>query len=230
MVRPFSASFRFGWSGVEAARASASLKVHAGRVIVSVKGGTYGMARTLWRLDATHESVFLLQNLKPQGFVQTEQYSNRLIKTQAVFKSDALWRLRERTPDGGPSKWKRVEIAPIRDIVSAMFFVRSQALANGDSIRLIAYPGDSPFLVEVKVLRREPVKIRGVSRNAIRMEIRLQRIEDGKTPTLQKHTKFRTGTVWISDDADRFPLRAEVDIFVGAIFAELQEVKYLKNP
>jgi hypothetical protein len=41
---------------------------------------------------------------------------------------------------------------------------------------------------------------------------------------LAPHKKFRSGRVWISDDARRLPLRAEVDVFIGSVFAELAKV------
>jgi hypothetical protein len=40
------------------------------------------------------------------------------------------------------------------------------------------------------------------------------------------HGKFRSGSVWISDDADRIPLRAEVDIFIGYVFGELESLHF----
>jgi hypothetical protein len=221
MARPFRATFRFGWSGVEAARAEAQLTIKSGLATVKVSGGTRGMVRSLWKLDALHSSIFQVHGLRPVGFYQEERYSNRRIFTWAAFKEDALWRLRQRSPDGGPSRWKAVRFQPIRDIVSAMFFVRSQPLRSGDKISLVAYPGDSPFFVEVEVSGREKLSLQGVWRDSIRMEFRLHRLSLEHGATLQKHGKFRKGTVWISDDAMRFPLRAEVDIFVGSIFAEL---------
>ena len=35
------------------------------------------------------------------------------------------------------------------------------------------------------------------------------------------HHKFRYGTLWLSNDPDRILLRAEVQVFVGYVFAEL---------
>jgi hypothetical protein len=32
--------------------------------------------------------------------------------------------------------------------------------------------------------------------------------------------------VWLSDDADRILLRAEAEVFVGTVFAELQSVQF----
>lgn len=232
MIPPFQASFRFGWSGIEVASAEARLEIDRGVAKVFVKGGTTGMARGLWKLEATHEGAFEVRGLKPLGFLQVERYSNRRLTTQAVFKKDGLWRLRQRTPHGGPSKWKHIQIEPIRDIVSAMFFFRSQPLQDGDKLSVIAFPGDSPFLFQAVVGKRESVNIRGQQRPAVRLDFNIQRIELKKNelPRLQQHGKFRKGSVWISDDNFRFPLRAEVDIFIGSVFAELDTLTFSGKP
>jgi len=154
------------------------------------------------------------------------------LTTEAIFKKDGLWRLRQRTPHGGPSKWKHIQIEPIRDIVSAMFFFRSQPLLARDKLAVIAFPGDSPFLFQAVVGKREKVTIRGQQRPAIRLDFKIQRIEIKKNepPRLQEHGKFRKGSVWISDDDYRFPLRAEVDIFIGSVFAELETLTFSPRP
>lgn len=228
MIPPFQATFRFGWSGIEAASAEARLTIKGGIATVRVKGKTTGMARGLWRLDATQESSFRVEGLKPIGFRQVEEYHNRRLTTESVFKPEGLWRLRQRTPNGGPSKWKHIAIEPIRDIVSAMFFLRSQALAPGDKNAVIAFPGDSPFLFQSVVGKREMINLGGKPRKAIRLDFQIQRIELKKNepPRLQHHSKFRKGTVWISDDHHRFPLRAEVNIFIGSVFAEMETLTF----
>ncbi len=59
------------------------------------------------------------------------------------------------------------------------------------------------------------------------MDLQLSKIS--KDLELEPHKKFRQATIWLSDDADRIPLRIEAQIFVGTIFAELQSVQ-LDNP
>jgi len=43
---------------------------------------------------------------------------------------------------------------------------------------------------------------------------------------LEPHRKFRRGTIWVSDDAERLLLRIEAQVFVGTVFAELQSVHF----
>ena len=228
-IRPFVGEFRFGWSGVEAARAEASLTLDGDKMRVKVSGGTTGLARTLWQLDAWHDAIIYRDGLRSDYFQQNEKYARKQIFTQAAFKPDGLWRLRLVTPDPNKSaKWKRIKVEPVRDIISAMFFIRSQPLANNEKIVVTAFPGDSAYLVEVKVLGRETVKAAGKSWPTIKLDFQLQRIVTSgkKAGTLEPQGKFRHGTVWLSDDGDRVPVRAEVDIFVGYVFGELQSLKF----
>jgi len=228
-VRPFVGEFRFGWSGVEAASAKAAITMQGDKMVVKVEGGTNGLARTLWQLDAWHDAYIYRNGLRPDFFQQNEKYAKKQIFTQAAFKPDGLWRLRRVTPDlKNSSKWKRIKVEPIRDIISAMFFIRSQPLANGDKIVVTAFPGDSPYLVEVNVLGRETVKVDGKAWQAIKLDFELQRIvTNGKRAgSLEPQGKFRHGTVWLSDDGDRVPIRAEVDIFIGYVFGELKSITF----
>ena len=227
LVRPFTAEFRFGWSEIEAADARARVSYPAGIMRVEVEGGTTGLARMLWQLDASHQAEIAPDGLRPVYFTQFERYTKKAVRTEAAFKEDGLWRLRQVTPDPkNVARWKRIKLKPIRDIVSAMFFIRSQELRDGDRVRLIAFPGDSPFLVEAEVLGRETVRVGGVPRNAIKLAFELQRIDTKHENQLEPHGKFRNGTVWLSDDENRLPLRAEVNIFVGYVFGELVSVKF----
>ena len=62
---------------------------------------------------------------------------------------------------------------------------------------------------------------------ALRFSIRIDSIElwGAGRGRLAPHKKFHSGRIWISDDGRRIPLRAEVDIFIGSVFAELVKLK-----
>jgi len=225
-IPPFTGEFRFGWSDIEAARATATLERKGDKYIVDVSGGTTGLARTLWSLDATHHAEFYADTFRPTVFDQVEKYAKRTITTRGEFRPDGFWRHRESKP-GKPEKWKKIKIEPIWDMVAGMFFVRSQRLADGDKVVINLYPGDSAFFTEITVLKREKITIDGKAHDAIKLEFKPQRItrKDGKFG-LEPHGKFKRGVVWLSDDKYRMPLRAEVDIFIGYVFGELANVRF----
>jgi hypothetical protein len=226
-VRPFSGEFRFGWSEIGAASAQAKLWYSGDKIFVEVKGGTDGLARTLWQLDARHKATILQDGLKPVAFEQVERYAKKKVRTEAVFKPDGLWRIRAVTPDlKNVAKWKKIKVQPIRDMVSAMLFIRSQPLNDGDKIGIVAFPGDAPFLVEVTVVRHEQIRIANTLRKTIRLDFQIQRIDTRNKNRLAPHGKFKNGAVWISDDENRVPLRAEVNVFIGYVFGELQSIRF----
>ena len=231
MIRPFRGEFRFGWSNIGAARARAEFTRDGNRLRMKADGGTTGAVRLAWKLDATHTSVIFPSNLRTDWFFQEEKYSSRTVFTQAVYQSDGLWRQRDVVPDPkGPARWKQIKIGPSRGLVATMFFIRSQPLQPGDRVGVIAFPGDDSYLVEVQVMGRETLTVAGVKHPAIKLEFGIQKIvRDKKTKVshLEPHKKFRSGRVWISDDANRMALRIEVNIFIGYVFGELVHVRYL---
>ena len=233
IVRSFQGEFRFGWSDIAAATARARVFCSDREIRVDVEGGTTGLARTLWKLDATHHAIFRPQGFESVYFRQVEKYRKKTVKTEAVFKPDGVWRQRDVTPDPkGPAKWKRIKVRPIRDIVAAMFFVRSQPLQNGETVGVIAFPGDDAYLAEITVAGRESLKVNGQPRKAIKLDFTVHKVvrdKEKKEYRLERHKKFRTGSVWISDDLDRVPLRAEVNIFIGYVFGELTFFKHTEG-
>ena len=70
------------------------------------------------------------------------------------------------------------------------------------------------------------LRIMGKKIRAIRFTIAIQTIETmgPNIGRLAPHKKFRSGRIWMSDDTRRLPLKAEVDVFVGSVFAELAQV------
>ena len=159
LIRPFSGKFRFGWSEIGAASAEARVWYSGDKIMVEVKGGTNGLARTLWQLDARHKATILKEGLQPVAFEQVERYAKKRVRTEAVLNqtvSGAFVRshpIRKMCPDG-----RKIKIEPIRDIVSAMLFIRSQSLNDGEKVGVVSFPGDSPFLVEATVVRHEQIR------------------------------------------------------------------------
>jgi hypothetical protein len=91
----------------------------------------------------------------------------------------------------------------------------------------VVYPATSAYLATVTVVGREKISVHAGTYNAIKLDLQLKRV--GKHFELEPHRKFRRATIWVSDDAERLPLRIEAQIFVGTVWAELQSVHF-DNP
>jgi hypothetical protein len=222
--------FTFGWSNVlEAAETELTIRRKGGDYRAVVNGRTKGVARTLWMLDAQHSATVAEKTLLPKRFAQFERYRRRTIQTQVLFDDQGLRRWREVIPSKEPPKWKRVDHVPVRDVIGAVLYVRSQPLKVGDEIGLVCFPGDSPYIAVVKVEKRETIRSMGRNRPALRLSLGVRKleVEDRKLAAAVTYEKFKSGTVWVSDDGLRLPLRAEVNVFIGFVYGELTRYEML---
>ncbi len=221
-IRPFQAEYRLGWAEIPAAKARAAISYEGRNAILTSSGCTTGFARTLYQLDASLDARATLDGLQTIQSQQLEKYATRTLSTRIEGKNGNLSSLREWiSPNSKPSKWKPVKIAPIRDLFAASLFIRSQSLAKGEKVRTLVFPGGSPFLVDIESLGPEKIPIAGTPHDALRLDIKIQSVNTKKANALEPHRKFHSGTLWLSNDADRILLRAEVQVFVGYVFAEL---------
>lgn len=224
-------TYSFGWSDlVEAAEATMVFQPTDQDFRVTVVGGTTGAARLIWPMIARHDAIIDPLTLRGRWMEQFETYRSKTIESRVEFLGlDGVRRFRRVNPDPElKAKWKHIRIPEPFDILGGILFVRSQPLADGDNLTLITFPGDSAYQIQLNVLRRESIPVMGVERRAICIQVELQKIEFKKNRPigLMPHQRFRSGSVWISDDDLRIPLRTEVRIFVGAVTAELVDAKF----
>ncbi|MEX1010046.1 MAG: DUF3108 domain-containing protein [Chthoniobacterales bacterium] len=222
--------YTFGWEGISAAGADVRLGRGADGVWTGVvRGGTTGAARALWRLDADYDTKLAADGWRSLGATLTEKYRRYRVEEKMEFPVGGVRSWRESTRKGSSApQWKNFYITGIRDMAGALLLARSQPLKNGDRLSLAVFPGDWMYLVRVKVEGREKLRWRGEQRSVIRLSLAIDRINDDYS--LSPHKKFQSGTIWVSDDEVRMPLRIEVKVFVGSVFAELVEVNTPRLP
>ena len=225
MVDSFRAAFRIGWLEIAAAKAEAKLTANATEVSVHAEGGSIGLARRLYQLDATLDAVVRVPGLETVRSEQLEKYRKRTLLTEVAGSNGRLSTRRGWIGDN--LEWNPVKIFPARDLFAAMLFIRSQPLARGDKVGVVAFPGDSAFFVEIESLGTEPLALGDERRDTLKLDLRISRVNTKKGNSLEPHSKFRSGKIWLSNDADRIPLRAEVDIFIGYLFAEITSFEKL---
>ena len=221
-LRSLHATYSFGWSGLTAATADLTFSRTGGRCTVEGKARTIDMARALWPFDAEHFATGDSATLRPVQVKQSEAERKKNVQTELTF--DARGVTAKRTESKSGTKVRRFDIPNIFDLQTALLFVRSQPLTNGSAVRAVVFPGKDPYLTTVTVEGRDQIKTPAGNFNAIRCDVKLAKV--GKNNELKPHKKFRKATVWISDDADRMLLRAEAEVFIGSVFAELQSVQF----
>jgi len=228
MPRPFVATYGFGWAGFTAGRADATFSRQSGsRLRLEVKGGTTGIVRVLWHMDAQHTSIANASTLLPVSMRQEEIYSGETLKTELNFTGNAVTgTIRKTSADKTSLRQVHYVFPALRDMHTALLFVGSQKLEPGQTFNFVVYPATSPFLVTAHVVGKEKVEVPAGNYNSTRVDLRLWKIT--KDFHLEPPPKCKHAIVWVSDDADRLPLKAEADVFIGSVWGELEKVRFLK--
>ena len=222
--RPLHAKYGFGWSGFPGANADVRLtKPSRDRLQLDGTIHTIGLVRTLWKFDATQIASADAATLRPLETKQVENVRNKKTVTNLSFDASGVTSRETETPGKGP-KIRRFDSPHVFDLCSALLYLRSQPLQDRSIQRIVVYPATSAYLATVTVLGRERLTGPAGTYNAIKLDLQLSKI--GKNRELERHRKFRRGTVWLSDDSDRLLLKIQAQIFVGTVFAELQSVEF----
>ena len=224
-ARPLIATYNFGWNDLVAANAVIQFGKIGAQLQLEATGGTVGVVRALWKLDTHHLARADATTLRPASLHQVDVFSKKTVTTDVRFKGSDLERVRtdNRTKKSPAPKSFHFD-GEIFDMHSALLYLRSQPLREGDTYRVVVYPATSPYLATLTVVGRPSLVVGAGTYQSIKLEVKLNKI--GKKGELEPHKKFRRASVWVSDDADRLLLRVEASIFVGSVFAELQSVRF----
>jgi hypothetical protein len=224
-LRPLRASYRFGWSGLTAATGDVHFtKPSESKFQLDATGRTVGLVRALWKLDANYQAAANPDTLRPIETQQIENYRSKKIATHLTFTNNGVTRARTEGKGAAEAKTRQFNFPDLFDLFSAMLYLRSQPLKDHSVYRVVAYPATNAYLATVTVIDREKISVHAGSYSAIKLDLQLKRI--GKHRELEPHRKFRRATIWVSDDAERLPLRIEAQVFVGTVFAEIQFVRF----
>ena len=143
---------------------------------------------------------------------------------EGKYKSDRWVRFDHTRHIAVSSKGDTLRIPPfVQDVLSVMYYVRTQPLEVGKSVVLDNYADGKNYPLEVKVLRKERKKVEAGEFNCIVVE---PLIQEGAGIFVHKGSV----TVWLTDDKNRLPIymKSQV-ILIGSISAELKKFK-LGNP
>jgi hypothetical protein len=236
-VVPQTLEYRFGWQSVIAGEGSlAFTQPRPGVSRAEFTAQTTGMTRTLWKMETRTVEWADLATLRPIRVRQAEWYRSSTSLAAQEFEPGGVWRAKGKgepppsffddTPADAPRmqelthvmpKW--VPIPDLFDLQTALLWVRSQPLHDGDTLRLTLFQGNAPYLAAVRVMGRGPITVPAGTFPAIQLELTAQDIN--KAFALAPQKRFKRAIAWLSDDDDRRLLRIETAIFVGRVWVEL---------
>jgi len=221
--RPLHSRYGFGWSGFPCATAEIKFgKAGGNRLQLDLSTRTIGLARTLWKFDATGTSVVDASTLRPISVRQIENDRGEKIVTELTYSPAGVVSKVTVNPRN-ETKVRHFDFPRLFDLQSAMLYLRSQPLEDRSVQRIVVYSATAPYLATVTVLGRERITVPAGTYNAIKFDLQINRIKDGE---LQPHRKFRRASAWLSDDPDRLLLKIEAQVFIGSVVCELQSVDF----
>ena len=225
LTRPYDATYRLSWAGVNAARAQVNVSIPAGTQLQTrLTASSTGMARTLYQMDATHTAVADARTLHPLWFETVEKLAHKQARARVDFSPDFATRTTEDSTKPGEVKSRQIHYAGMFDMHAAVLFLRSLPLTAGDTRSLIVMTGGAPYLATIKVVGRGSVSVPAGEFPAIELELALRRIN--KHGELEPHKGFKSAHAWLSDDANRLLVKIDAQVFVGAVSLELEKVTF----
>lgn len=161
-------------------------------------------------VNQTDFGVQTSTKLVEQGKVRREQKTELNRETGLVTYTDRNLTI-EKSP---PNVKKKPAPSWIQDLVSTIYFVRTQPLNEGDVVAIPISDGGEIYNIEVVAGKRQEIKTRAGKFKAIQVNAK---IFDGR------YVK-RSGEmlVWISEDAARLPVRARVKTSGATITVDLK--------
>jgi hypothetical protein len=118
-----------------------------------------------------------------------------------------------------------LEQGNIHDIISAYFHLRTidfSDMSEGDIIKVYTFLDTKPYNFQLRFAGREVVKTKLGRYKAIKL-----------VPLVPSNKIFRGSdplTIWISDDVNKLPLKAEASLLLGAAELQITSASNLREP
>lgn len=113
----------------------------------------------------------------------------------------------------------------VQDMISAFYYARTFDFSRakpGDIFTVQSFMDEEMFDLQVKFLGRETIKTKKGKFRTLKF---VPHVQEGRV-----FKKEESVVIWISDDANKIPVLAQADIFVGSIKIELDEYEGIANP
>lgn len=197
------------------------------RYIGDAEGRSTGFARFLYPYDFKARSVVDSKNLRPLNFQLKEKERNQENHYDIVFEPKRqVFTTTSKEKGETVSSSGRFRFDFGQDVLSSAFYLRSQALADGDEITMVVTPFNRPYLAKFEVLGRETHKVKDKTYQAIKLDAKVGKVNPDLT--IKTYEKVKRTTLWFSDDEYRIPLELQSQLAFGFVSARLDELEWLE--
>jgi hypothetical protein len=184
-------------------------------------GWTSGMIKWFFEVEDKYESYFDKDNVKPylfkrkidEGGYKKHRITSFNYDTNKAYIQDFL-----------KQKDTIVPFTNVQDMLSSFYFLRNLDLSNlknGDEIALDMFMDSQVYPFKLRFLGKEEIK---TSFGKINTLIFRPIVQSGRVFKEQESV-----TIWITDDANKIPIKMNASLAVGSLRAELEEYRGLAN-
>jgi hypothetical protein len=181
------------------------------------EGRTAGSFNVFYKVRNRYDSYVDQQNLTPYLYTENIREANYRRTDRARFYQDE----KKIVSNKGTFKGNGQTF----DLLSAYYFARSIDMSDlriGSKFGMHYFLDDGVTKLEIQYVGKEKVKTSLGTFNCLKF-----------SPSIQPGRIFRKDSklyLWITDDGNRIPVKAQVEILVGSVTLELLSAKGLKYP
>lgn len=165
---------------------------------------------------------FGVQNTK-----RVDEQGKRIRSSEAVFDNvggKVVWTETDpRNPSRPPRTISSEFTGPIQDILSAIYYLRTQHLQVGKTMELVVSDSGQIYRVPIRVVEKKRIKTVLGRVNALRLDVELF----GPRRMIQSDGQF---SIWFTEDARRLPVSARVKNEYGTFDIKLKKVLRSSSP
>ncbi|UAM97409.1 DUF3108 domain-containing protein [Polaribacter litorisediminis] len=195
-----------------------------GKKVFHTKGSgwTSGMIKWFFAVDDVYESYFDKDSVKPYLFKRKINEGGYKKHRITSFNHTAKIAY---VQDFIHQKDTTISILDIQDMMSSFYYLRNQNVKNlekGDEIAIDIFMDSQVYPFKLRFLGREVLRTKFGKVNSLIFR-----------PLVQSGRVFKAEesvTIWITDDANKIPIKMMASLSVGSLRAELESYEGLANP
>lgn len=161
-------------------------------------------------------ATFSVQNSK-----RLDEQGKRVRQSEAVFDKTAgtvVWTEHDPRNPSGPARQVTAEFKPpIQDVLSAIYYLRTQPLKVGTNFELKVSDSGVVYTVPIRVVEKKRMKSILGRTDSVKVEVGLF----GPSGMVDSEGQF---SIWFTDDARRIPVSARVKTEYGTFDIKLKKV------
>ncbi|EAR13793.1 hypothetical protein PI23P_04827 [Polaribacter irgensii 23-P] len=184
-------------------------------------GWTSGMIKWFFKVDDVYESYFDKDTIKPYLFkrkIDEGGYKkHRVTKFDYASNKVYIQDIKNQTDT-------TMVFSKVQDILSSFYYLRNQnvkGFKKGDEISIDLFIDSQVYPFKLLFLGKEVLNTKFGKVNCLVIR---PLVQSGRTFKAQESV-----TIWITDDANKIPIKMQADLAVGSLRAELENYKGLAN-